>query len=124
MKIKGTITQEMKRSESIVWVTIEPTLLIPAVAEHFSTSLSDDADNVQIINNLMCDHERFELFAAMPAMSVAIGDTVELLCEVREMFGDFLILPNYQCISVTHTRIYEEFFKKDFWNMMKDAAVR
>ena len=124
MRIKGTISQELKRDGNVVWVGIQPMLILPAVSETFSVTIEEDADNVQIINNLMCEHEQFDMFAAMPAISVAIGDVVELICETREVFGDHLILPNYVMINVSHSKIYEEFYKKEFYEVLKEAAVR
>jgi hypothetical protein len=124
MRIKGIISQEVLRNESTVYITITPmSALLPATADTFSESLQDDIDMVNIITNMMCEHKDFTLFAAMPSQAVCIGDTVDIVCEVKQMYDDFFVMPNYSCLNITHSKLYYERVIEHYWNVIKEAAI-
>lgn len=123
MRIKGIISQEILRNDAAVYITITPMSLLPAVADTFSTSLQDDIDMVNIITNMMCEHKDFTLFAAMPAEAACIGDEIDIIAEVKQMYDDFIAMPNYTCCNITHSKLYYERTIQRFWEVIKEAAI-
>ena len=123
MRIKGIISQEILRNDATVYITITPMSLLPAIADTFSATLQDDIDMVNVITNMMCEHKDFTLFASMPAASVCIGDTVDIVGEVKQMYDDFFVMPNYSCLNITHSKLYYERVIENYWNVIREAAI-
>ena len=123
MRIKGIISQEIMRNDAAVYITITPTSLMPAIADTFSATIQDDIDMVNIITNMMCEHKDFVLFGAMPAEAVCVGDEIDIIGEVQAMYSDFIVMPNYHCCNITHSKLFYERTKERFWEVIKEAAI-
>lgn len=124
MRIIGTITKVIKTENGIMYCCLLPQNLESCIHKSLSISPENDKDMIGDINERIIEDENFHLFAALPCEVAALGDVIDIVAECVEHMGDYFIMPNVRVCKVVHSKLYNHFNVKKFWDVIKESALR
>lgn len=115
MRIKGTISRELKKDNGTLYCLLSNLDITPCA--------EDDINEVMAIRDLIAEYPNFYIFLAIPAHMCAVMDQVELACQLENWNGDFLVRPDFLVYNITHSPYYTSFLMRQFWDAIKEAAL-